>query len=285
MAEFGFDTGFGGPGDLVILAVAAIATNALIVEFDRAPLADDTTNPHSATHTDNWGVVAVDPTYYSDTSPEGIPTVGAAVPTRQPLLARVERNPDDETQVILYFDGPLQEGVVHSISMSPEVCGALDESPTGVLTWSFLPPSSFTPFTRARAVEERYRDFDFVTTRDGTPIGGTYRVDATGDIALQGGKESLRKRIYRRLFSGRGSWAFLRDYGLAVGLKSLGTRAELQSLASRAAAQIQREPDVVSATVTVQLDTRAEGAFVIVSVWVTTYSGLADRYVYENPVG
>lgn len=284
VSEFGLESSFGGPGELAIIAVVPIATNAVLVEFDKTPLADDTTGPHSVTNPRNWAVVAVDPTYFSDTVPEGIPTVGAVVPSRQPLFARLYPEPDTETQLIIEFDGSLEARVVHALSMSPGVCGALDENPIDPLTWYFVPPSAVPLMTPARVVEERYRDFDFVMSRKGVPISGVYRIDDSGDIGIQGGKESLRKRIFRRLFSGRNSWSFLRDYGVAVGLKSLATRAELQSFASRAAEQIRREPDVAQAVVAARMDVRSEGAFLIVDVWVTAYSGLSDKYLYEHPV-
>jgi hypothetical protein len=275
--------GFGGDGEILVLAVVPVSSNVAAVEFDRPPLALDPTDPHDATNPATYGVAAVDPTYTSDTVPEGVLAPGAIVPTRQPLLARVVLDPDDPSRVLLEFDAPLEPGVLHSVSVSAAMCGASDEALVGDLTWYFWPPSSVRPQAPAAAAEERYRDLDFVMTPEDGLVGGTYRHDANGDVGIQGRRASRRKRIFRRLFSGRGAWAILPDYGTAVALKTLGRRDTIQDFASRAAEQVRREPDVATATVAARVTVLAQGAFLDVDVWITDVDNRSDYYAFRTP--
>lgn len=80
---------------------------------------------------------------------------------------------------------------------------------------------------------------------------GAIRVDDTGDYAFDEGLTNLRKRVLRRLFTVKGGFAHLPNYG--VGMGSHGKRLAIPSLvadlAAAAEVQLSLEPDVGKAKV------------------------------------
>jgi len=81
---------------------------------------------------------------------------------------------------------------------------------------------------------------------------GTFPLDASGDYALDQGVQQLRKRVFRRLTTGKGAFPALPGYG--VGIPGYGKRiaseAIRQQIAADAQAQLSSEPDVLAASVT-----------------------------------
>lgn len=74
-------------------------------------------------------------------------------------------------------------------------------------------------------------------------------VDASGDVAVERGLDSLRKRILRRLLTRRGAFAHLPGYGVGIPaeIKRLATPSVRARIVADAEAQCRREPEVESA--------------------------------------
>lgn len=286
-SPLGSDLGpFGGPGLMTVLAVLPLGANRCVVVFDVAPLADDTQGPHSAVNPNNYAITAVDPTYTSPTVPApGIVPAGAAVPTRSPRIAEAVVDEADPTQVVLVFDCPLERGISYDVQISPGICGAHDEDFAGPEVWRFAAPAPPIAASPGLVSEERFRDFDYLVAPTPTQEGGTYRSDANGDVGIQDANTSLKKRIYRRIFSGRGAFAFLGDYGVGADrVKQLAKPGFIQGFASTAAEQIRAEPDVSAAAVEARMDVSTAGAFLIVDAYVRRTDARTVRLNFREPV-
>lgn len=94
-------------------------------------------------------------------------------------------------------------------------------------------------------------------------ILGSIPVDDNGDYAFDEGITSIKKRIYRRLVTGKGKFSHLPDYGVGFPdqVKRLGTQAKRVELAVEAEKQILQEPDVEAVSVVIVNDAQRPGAF------------------------
>ena len=86
--------------------------------------------------------------------------------------------------------------------------------------------------------------------KDGT-ILGTHVPTSNGDLLLDRGISSLRKRILRRLSTSIGNFYHLPSYGFAPGVKTTLTADVATRIAAKARAQILKEPDVKNCKVQV----------------------------------
>lgn len=82
---------------------------------------------------------------------------------------------------------------------------------------------------------------------------GAWPVDDSGDLGNEDGLASLRKRIFRRLTTGKGAFAFLPNYGVGLKLKELASVAELPALQADVIQQVGREPEVAQVTANVSI--------------------------------
>lgn len=86
---------------------------------------------------------------------------------------------------------------------------------------------------------------------DNPQLLGTLRVDASGDYAFDEGIVNLKKRVLRRLYTRKGAFLHLPNYGVGIPSygKKLASPVFVQSLAADAQAQISSEPDVAKCLV------------------------------------
>ena len=94
---------------------------------------------------------------------------------------------------------------------------------------------------------------------DGQPtdsILGRYQADSLGDVALDEGIVSYKKRVFRRLTTKKGSFAHLPDYGVLYldQVKKLNLPGVRDSMASDAEDQIREEPETQSVSVRIRID-------------------------------
>lgn len=84
-------------------------------------------------------------------------------------------------------------------------------------------------------------------------VGG-YATDESGDYAFDRGRDGLRKRVFRRVFTRRNGFSFLVGYGggLLEDTKRAAKSSTLVAKEEECAAQIAEEPDVASAVVRIQ---------------------------------
>lgn len=274
-------------GELRIRGVLAGALNTAIAVFDREPLADDSQGQGSATNPAHWTAVAIDPTIASPPSPGGIfIPPGEVVPTYEPQVARVEQDPNDDLQFHVVFKGRLESRVRYQLTANAAIRAVTCEELAGTLTHQFRARRPGPRREPRFITQDTFRDLDFqYFPADPSQEEGTLRFDKSGDIAIQDSDESLRKRLLRRIETEPGGFSHLGlGYGVPSVLKRLATPDQLQTLANRIAEQARLEPDVLDASVNVQLQRLTDGnAIVRVSLSVRRKDQRDLRLVFDLP--
>lgn len=263
---------FGGPGLITVLGVLPESVNGFVVVFDRAPQVRGAGLFYSATNPRNYSMVPVDPSVPTIDGPQ-VP-VGVLVPTYSPQVASGLGDLLAARQVHLVAEADLQATVRYVLKLDPRIRGAGGEVFAGPTEWEFLALTPGPSIPPARRREERYRDLAYSTFP--RPDGGptlVYGFDPNSDLAIQSGGDSLRKRIYRRLLTNSGGFAFLPGYGAGLQPQALARGRMLQELADVVVGQVRREPEVQDAGATVTVRTEARGTFVIVDLRVQTRAG------------
>lgn len=211
--------------------------NAIDVQFSGLVTAGDPTGPGDALNRDLWTLTAIDPT-------------SALVPRLQ-TIELVQGAPTEgvtKTIVRIFVDADLDPDATYRITASAAL-----ETLSGVpimapLSADFLTSErGFVP-VYAIAGEDRT---DVASVGNADQIGGTYRYDETGDLANESGDVYLRKRVLRRATTIQGTILHLPGYGAGKRLKTTITPGEVAQYRAELRAQILREPDVRSATVSV----------------------------------
>jgi hypothetical protein len=83
------------------------------------------------------------------------------------------------------------------------------------------------------------------------PFGGTFQVDDSGDLGVEGGQAGLRKRMLRRASTTKDAFAHLPGYGTKLKLKKNFSPAQISEFRTDLRTQILQEPEVSDATVSV----------------------------------
>lgn len=272
---------FGGPGLITVFGVLPESNDTFLVVFDRVPNTLDVGAPDSATHPANYTLQAIDPSYTAADGSVHVPK-GAVVPTRLPYSAVVEQDADDPKQIRVFSDVMLEPGVRYKVTVSPNICGADGEVFAGPTTFEFTAPGVPTTPSPEVTVVEQYRDLDYVIAGGPNTQTQVYRFEPTGDIALQDAQTSLRKRIYRRIFTDPGAFAWSPDYGVGVKVKALAKAGRLHNLAATIREQVGREPDVDDVGVTVRLERTGTGTFVNVDLRVLRRDARVVRLAFRE---
>ena len=263
---------FGGPGLITVLGVLPESVNGFVVVFDRAPLTKGSGLYYSAVNERNYLLTPVDPSTPTIDGPQ-VP-VGVQVPTYSPQVASAWPDLTDAQQVHLVAEADLQATVRYVLRVDPHIRGRSGEVFAGPTDWEFLAlvPGPVIPPARQR--EEQYRDLAYATfpRKDGGPTL-VYEFDPSMDLAIQGAADSLRKRLYRRLLTGSGGFAFLPGYGAGIQPQALAKNNRLQELADVVVAQVRQEPEVLDAGATVTVRVTDQGTFVSVDLRVQTRAG------------
>lgn len=215
VTPFGEEGPFGGPGLITILAAAPGAQNRIILFFDGRPQADDPAGLRSAINPENYELTPVDPTIPAQ--PPYVPE-GAKVPTRRIALARCRADPDDPTQIHLWTDRDMEDGILHRIRVVGMLHGIDCEDFSGLTDWELYAP--FSPVSRIAPdrLDERYRDLDDGNLPGFETLPGVWRYKSNNDIALQPELESFKKRLIRRLTQQRRAFTWSNNgVNLAIG--------------------------------------------------------------------
>jgi len=268
----------GGPGLITVLGVLPASVSSFIVVFDRPPFVFDSAAARAANNASNYEMTSIDPTIYPPLAL--VPTLppGKVVPTRQvfPAVATVDRA--DPKQVIVDTDAKMDPKVDHVVHVNANIRGVGGETFAGPQDWVFTSvnyaPDPESPAAQALA---KYRDFAWQFDSD----AGAWKYDPNNDIGIAGRLASLRSRIYRRVFTSPGGFAFLPTYGVGVALKGLGRAAARQGLADTVAQQALLEPEVVDASADVRLEHTDRGSVVYISLYVRLASGDNSTINYQ----
>lgn len=261
--------------------------NEVIVVFDEEPLADDPAGFNSATNPKNWDIASVDPSIPSTADPSilYIPE-GEVVPTYTPGIGECLQDEDDPKQIRVIMQGPLEGGVRYDVVAQPALRGDGCRAFAGEDTWRVRAPRR-GPGRRSRYIQEdRYRDWAmefFPDPKD--QLGGTWRHDADGDIAIHDGDESLKKRIVRRIMTSRGDYAHLPNYGVDLQIKRLARAGQVQALVNEVGEQVRQEPDVLQAGVTATVLNTPNKHSIELQIFVRRRERFDSRFTFEVPLG
>lgn len=100
--------------------------------------------------------------------------------------------------------------------------------------------------------------------------GGTRVVTSAGDFASQTGNDLLKKLVLRRLSTPPGGFFHLPGYGLGLAVKEPLQDADMFALKKRVTDQVQLEPEVQSAIVSLTIDMNN---ILTIQIAVTTTTG------------
>lgn len=289
MSVFGIDplgSGLGpagGPGLITVLGVLPASNNRFVVVFDREPESLDPQSFASATNEENYALEAVNPAIVTGNGQIYIPP-GEVVPTREPYSATATIDEEDPKQIEVATDAALESRVRYSVTISTSIRGKNGETFAGPNVFDFRALRFAPQASRVTISEERYRDFDYVVNAEPGQPNQVYRIEDNGDIALQSASLSLRKRIFRRVFTDPGGLSWAPGYGVGVKVKKLAKAGSSQALANLINEQIQEEPDVLQAGTTVSVDRTTAGTFVNVESRVQRSDARTVRVVFSERV-
>lgn len=249
---------WGGPGLITILGVVPIGRSEISVVLDRIPKLDDDGAWNDASAVQNYLLLAIDPTVTTEGGQTIVPK-GKVVPTRECAVVAAARYTPDPQQVILTLDAPLERAVDYELTVL-YVRGADGEDYAGPTSWTFKALSPSIQPVRKLALAYAFDPYYDVAnsfaalTPDGTPGLTGWQLQSDQNFKHHGGLENARKRIHRRMFSGRGRYlVYGQGYGVEWPSGSVARPGSLRRLESAIAEQIRREPDVIDCSVTAVL--------------------------------
>lgn len=252
-------TPFGSGSVLAIASARQTSLSTVLVTFNVAPRAFDRASVFDALNPLNWSLISIDPT--------------DAVVRLAQWAVRVTGESVEVT-----FDGPLTDRAVYEIVVDPRVTDAFGHPMSACNVFEFLTVAAPREVTEAQASIRRSDlanpQISNLTSGVAVPLG-TYQLNDRGDFALESGRPYLKKRVFRRAFTAMGDFFHLPNYGFAEPPKGIITPSLLQRMQSKAQSQLLREPDVVTAAVSVQ-NLAGQPNMVVVTMKVTDVYGVTD---------
>lgn len=266
---------FGGAGTISLLRVRVRGTNEARAYFDVAPRVFDPLGLYDAKNIRKWTIEAVDPRIQSTANPDVYYTPpGSVVPTREVWIGEVLPVDGEPTQVRLRTVPSMEPGVVYEVTLAGAILGLECETLAGPASDRIV-GRGFPPLPRGRnVVRDPYVDWANPFWRGGAEGPGYWTRNSAGDIELTDGLESLKTRVYRRIVTVAGGFAFLgRGYGSDIPVGAPMRADVLQQLATSIREQVSQEPDVRSAAVVVEIVNVERVQVVEVAVSVQRISG------------
>ena len=146
----------------------------------------------------------------------------------------------------VWFDGPLVRGEQYQLDLSNIASvNPMIIAPTSITIVAFGAGADTIPLERISANRWDIRNPQTPRDSDGKELG-TFVYSDTGDLDVETRRQYLRKRIYRRLSTPKGSMMHLPNYGLKIADKTLIRATQLRQLQNDIESQISEEPDVIS---------------------------------------
>ena len=251
---------FGGPGLITILGVIPIGRSEVALVFDRRPKLADDGAWNDASDINNYLLLAIDPTELTDQGEEVLPK-GKFKATRECAVVSATLDPVDPQQVILTLDAPLEKSVDYELTLL-YVRGAEGETFAGPTSWSFRALTPSKQEVKKYALSLALDPFNDIANGfaalgpDGKPGLSGWQLGSDQNFIHHGGLDNARKRIHRRMFSGRGRYLIYGNgYGVEWPSGSIVRPGSLDRLASSIAQQIRREPDVIDCSVVARIGT------------------------------
>lgn len=260
--------GVGGP--LKVVRARAVESQTVRIVFDEPPKAlvrsatDDALNPL------NYQVAII--------IGEGTPprVVGVKKDLVSAPAAAVSQDP--ETGVDVQVDRPLVVGVeyrIRAFNLVAKAGGALGTPDfanfQGILSIDDVRPSE-RPF--------EFTDFKFDSFAN---ANSAYIFNDAGDIAVHRGIENIRKRVVRRVVTPKNAYRHLPGYGTSFAShKAPMSVSNLAPLKQDLLAQVKTEPDILDASVQMQLT--GQGVLTVL-IKARTPQGIITETVRNNGDG
>ena len=249
---------YGGPGLITIKGVVPIGRRVVSVVLDRVPKLRNDGAWNDASDLTNYLFEPIDPTV---TTTEGVPYIpqGKTKATHAIAIIGATIYPDDREQVLLETDCTMERGVEYEVSVL-YIRGEAGEVFAGPTSWSFkaLAPGKVEgkKFALQQAPDPYYdiANSFYALDKSGTPALTGWQQTNDQNLVHHGGLANARKRINRRMFSGRGRYLIYGyGYGVDWPVGRLARPGDLRRLESAIAEQIRQEPDVLACTVEASL--------------------------------
>lgn len=182
----------------------------------------------------------------------------------------------DERGVDVQTDRKLVVGIAYQVEVFNVVSalnGALG-SPTTAIFEGIAPLPTVDPPLRSL----EFYDFKFDPFDE---TGGAYVFNDGGDIARDEGLENVRKRVLRRISTPKNAYAHLPGYGTTLPHKRPMSVRELAPLKQDILQQVQQEPEVVEASVTLNLQS-GDGILTVRIVARTRFGNIDETIQRSN---
>lgn len=218
-------------GSMAIVSGSQSSLNAVDIEFDEDPRFLDPLDPNDARNLSNYSIT------------------GPASPAR--LLLSVEYL--ETNRIRLHYDGAFVAGELYVIGVSNVISTLghlVNPSPSTFQFIAYGADAAPIPLVEQTSPSDIRNP---QTSRDAPTDGslGTYVVKS-GDLDIESARQYLRKRIWRRLGTRKGSMFHLPNYGLELNDKSLYTPTELRRLQNEILQQIGSEDGVRAVAVSIR---------------------------------
>lgn len=234
-ALWGLDTWGGATLGISLVSAFPITTHQVRVALSSEPSHAGNGQPGDALNSRTWSVVR------NDTNlPFNILGVAEVNPTTYDLL----------TYEAL---GPFSVPHVVSTSNLLALTGETVTAPESITFPGLVDKAIATPQALAATRRFGVRDVANPPFPVSGSVAGALVITPQGDYALDEGPESARKRIYRRLFTRKGEFWHLKDYGLGVAEKEPvpGNLVVFQAEVER---QLLQEDDFATVSAAVMVD-------------------------------
>jgi len=249
---------WGGPGLITIKGVVPLGRRTVAIVLDRIPKLVNDGAWNDASDVTNYDLVPIDPTQITEDNIPFIPQ-GKVKAKHAVAIVETELYQPDPFQILVTTDCTMEAGVDYELTLL-YVLGAAKEAFAGPTSWSFtgLAPDQKHPikYTLTQANDPFYDIANgfYALDANGTPGLTGWQLTNDQNLVHHGGLANARKRINRRMFSGRGRYLIYGNgYGVDWPLGRLSKPGDLKRLESAVAEQIRQEPDVLSCIVEAKL--------------------------------
>lgn len=287
---FGNTAPWGGPGTISIINALCTGANKIVVFFTEPPLALDWGGWRDATNPLYWSLTAIDPVEIGISGVEVIEQ-GVRRPSFGVFIGDLLPDDDDPTQLVLRTAPQLEPGIDYRLELVGSIRGTGCEDFAGLTTFEVRARNKPQPRKDPRvAAVDTYRDWANPFFVEDPVTGqlvegpGTWLVAEDGDIKLDDNAASLKKRVLRVIQTEAGAFAHAPEFGQQFTVKSVARQSEIQRIASRLQEQIQRFPDVRSASVEAEVERAPGGSLLRVRVAVQSRTDGIQRIAFQKPL-
>lgn len=227
---------FGAGGPLNVVRAGAIASHLVRIVFNVEPQHRSAAGSSDALNPGNY-VFTVPGNNATAPAPMGVDT--------DPVFGPAYLLGPTDVGIDVHVDRGVIFGVVYNI----QARNILAAAGGGLGTPD---NANFGGVVRVQEAEIIRRNQDLVDFL--SPVGTGVLAIVGGDIGLDTPDGGTKVRVYRRMFTKKNAFKFLKGYGTAVDLKGLASGAKLASLRTDTTSQIKMEPDVAGVAVAVSQD-------------------------------